>query len=217
MKTILISILSILFVTKSHALFFIVEPGKRECVAQRKEADKHFGLLYYVSGEEEDKNRMIILNPDKEEVWVDTNLKKGSYNTITKKEGNHYLCIENTSSSSLTITFEFNERKNEKELLSIETIEGLNTAIIDITEKLNKVEFNIKNSAVRRAKHGEITQGIRKKMINATTVKICFLLVFSLFHIYMITSIFKNVKVVSQISFSQGKKGKNAEETSEFL
>ena len=69
------------------------------------------------------------------------------------------------------------------------------------------MQFGIRSGAVRREKHSTITQSIQSKITWYTWVKVIFLILFSFFQIVMITSIFKNVKVVSKIEMGHSNKG----------
>jgi hypothetical protein len=55
---------------------------------------------------------------------------------------------------------------------------------------------------VRKKAHFNIAESIRKKINLYAFIKIGFLILFSIFQLMMITSIFNNVKVVKQININ---------------
>ncbi len=89
--------------------------------------------------------------------------------------------------------------------LKLDNIENLNTVIISIRRKLDIIHSNMRNSAVRRSTHLDITNAINSKISYMTLAKIVFLLVFSAIQVKMLTSIFSNVKVVNTIIINEHK------------
>ena len=105
-------------------------------------------------------------------------------------------------------------------MISIHTIENFVTVVDNLEKKLKKLQFNIRNSAVRKKAHFTIANDIRRKINIYAIVKIGFLILFSIFQLMMITSIFNNVKVVKQININSEKrplKSVNKLETPDFL
>ena len=80
---------------------------------------------------------------------------------------------------------------------------------------MDMMQYSIRNGAVRREKHSEISNAIKNKITWYTSLKVLFLVMFSVFQIMMVTSIFNKVKIVNKISMNSSK-GKD-KETSEFL
>lgn len=89
--------------------------------------------------------------------------------------------------------------------MNLDNIENLNTVIISIRRKLDIIHSNMRNSAVRRSTHLDITNAINSKISYMTLAKIVFLLVFSAIQVKMLTSIFSNVKVVNTIIINEHK------------
>ena len=105
-------------------------------------------------------------------------------------------------------------------MISIHTIENFVHVVDNLEKKLKKLQFNIRNSAVRKKAHFNIANNIRKKINIYAFVKIGFLILFSIFQLMMITSIFNNVKVVKQININSEKrplKSGQKPETTDFL
>ena len=71
-----------------------------------------------------------------------------------------------------------------------------------MNKKLNNIQFNIRNNAVRRGEHSKITQDIRYKISIYNYVKITFWILFSIFQICIVTTIFKDFQIVNKISIN---------------
>lgn len=201
-KKILIFALLILSITEINTMYFFVNSGKTECLTQKKFQDEEFRIIYYLSGAQETGNLVTIYSPSDKKLWEGTQKKNDKLSFKAHEEGYYKFCVNNRSNSKLTITFEFPEEIKESQVLSVQNIDNFASAIDQILKKLNNIQFNIRNSAVRRGKHAQVTQKIMKKITMYTTIKIIFLILFSLFQICMVTSIFKDVKVVDKISLN---------------
>ena len=201
-KITLFTIIIILNITKIKSMYFFVDNGQTECISQKKFTEENFRIIYYISGAKEEGNLITITTPSGKKIWEGTQKKHDKLSFKTHEEGYYKFCVKNRSNGKLTITFEFPEEIKESQVLSVKNINNFATAIDNILLKLNNIQFNIRNSAVRRGKHAQVTQKIMKKITMYTTIKIIFLILFSLFQICMVTSIFKDVKVVDKISIN---------------
>ena len=143
-----------------------------------------------------------------------------SFNFKVKEEGEYKFCFENLAPTKVTLSFEFDYGTNDYGMISIKTIENFVHVVDNLEKKLKKLQFNIRNSAVRKKAHFNIANSIRNKINIYAFAKIGFLILFSIFQLMMITSIFNNVKVVKQININSETKplkhGKNSE-TTDFL
>jgi len=116
----------------------------------------------------------------------------------------------------------------------LDNIENLNSFIHTIRRKLDIIHSNMRNSAVRRGAHLDsklnifseikliflVSNSINSKITFYTLIKIVFLIIFSVFQIMMLTSIFGNVKVVNKITvteMSSSSSINNPSESSVFL
>ena len=120
--------------------------------------------------------------------------------------GDYKFCIENLASTRNTVTFEFEFDINKYSAISIHTIENFVDGVNNLENRIKRLQFNIRNSAVRKKAHFNIAESIRKKINIYAVVKIGFLILFSVFQLMMITSIFNNVKVVKQININSENK-----------
>lgn len=217
MKSIILFTLFIVNLFKISSMFITINPKNTQCLSQIKQKSDNLNIIYYISGEEEKKNNARILDPDNKKLWETPGLTSSTFNVVAQKTGKYSFCVDNNSEKPLTVTFEFSENNPEKEMITISTIDNLNSALNDVSKKLDVMQFGIRNGAVRREKHSEITRSIQSKITWYTWLKVIFLVLFSVFQIMMVTSIFKNVKIVTKIEMGNKGNRDNSTETTEFL
>ena len=202
-----------------NSLYIYIEPREKKCLTDFRMANTSFDIVYYVSGQEEEKNIATIEDNRGNVLTKTTNRKNFKFSQFTKEDTELKFCFENLAPSKITLSFEFDYGTNDYSMISIRTIEHFVQVVDNLEKKLKKLQFNIRNSAVRKRAHFKIADNIRKKINIYAFVKIGFLILFSIFQLMMITSIFKNVKVVKQININSERrplKG-NKQETAEFL
>ena len=220
MKTIFIIIYFLGFLSFINSLFIYVEPREKKCITKFIPFNSSYDVVYYVSGQEEEKN-IGTIEDDKGNVLSKIyNKKNHRFSYKPGKDGELNFCFENLASSKVTLSFELDFGINDYEMISIRTIENFISAIDNLEKKLKKLQFNIRNSAVRKRAHFTIADDIRRKINIYAIVKIGFLILFSIFQLMMITSIFNNVKVVKQININSERKplkSGNKQETPDFL
>lgn len=217
MKSIILFTLFIVNLFKISSMFITINPKNTQCLSQIKQKSDNLNIIYYISGEEEKKNNARILDPDNKKLWETPGLTSSTFNVVAQKTGKYSFCVDNNSEKPLTVTFEFSENNPEKEMITISTIDNLNSALNDVSKKLDVMQFGIRNGAVRREKHSEITRSIQSKITWYTWLKVIFLVLFSVFQIMMVTSIFKNVKIVTKIEMGNKGNRDNSQETTDFL
>ena len=217
MKSIILFTLFIVNLFKISSMFITINPKNTQCLSQIKQKSDNLNIIYYISGEEEKKNNARILDPDNKKLWETPGLTSSTFNVVAQKTGKYSFCVDNNSEKPLTVTFEFSENNPEKEMITISTIDNLNSALNDVSKKLDVMQFGIRNGAVRREKHSEITRSIQSKITWYTWLKVIFLVLFSVFQIMMVTSIFKNVKIVTKIEMGNKGNRDHSQETTDFL
>ena len=208
------------FISYTNSLYIYINPKEKKCLTEYISLNSSFDILYYVSGQEEEQNIATI--EDEKGSLLSKVYNKKNHKFSYKPRNNGYLnfCFENLASTKITLTFELDYGVLESEVISIRTIENFVKVVDNLEKKLKKLQFNIRNSAVRKRAHFKIANDIRKKINLYALVKIGFLIIFSVFQLMMITSIFTNVKVVSQININSERKplkSGNKPETPDFL
>ncbi len=183
-------------------MYFFVNNGETECITQKKFIDENFRIIYYISGAKEEGNLITINSPSGKKLWEGTQKKHDKLTFKTHEEGYYQFCVNNKSNGKLTITFEFPEEIRESQVLSVKNIKNFATAIDNILKKLNNIQFNIRNNAVRRGEHSKITRNILFKVSIYSYLKMGFLIFFSIFQIWIVTTIFKDFKIINKISIN---------------
>ena len=204
------------------SLYIYIDPREKKCLTEYRLANSSYDLIYYVSGQEEENNIATIEDNNGNIISKIMNKKNNKFSHRVQKDGELKFCFENLASSKVTLSFVFDYGTNEYSAISIKTIENFVTVVDNLEKKLKQLQFNIRNSAVRKKAHFNIADSIRKKINIYAIAKIGFLILFSIFQLMMITSIFNNVKVVKQINVNANSenrplKAKNINETPDFL
>ena len=214
-------ILIFFLVSYINSLYTYIEAREKKCLTEYVTHNTSFDVVYYVSGQEEELNIGTIEDENNKNVFSKVYNKKNhrfSYNQ--PHDGYLNFCFENLATSKVTLSFEFDYGTNDYSMISIRTIENFVSVVDNLEKKLKKLQFNIRNSAVRKRAHFKIAEDIRKKINIYAIIKIVFLILFSVFQLMMITSIFNNVKVVKQININSERrplKSDNKRNTADFL
>ena len=204
------------------SLYIYIDPREKKCLTEYRLANSSYDLIYYVSGQEEESNIATIEDNNGNIISKVMNKKNNRLSHRVQQDGELKFCFENLASSKVTLSFVFDYGTNEYSAISIKTIENFVTVVDNLEKKLKQLQFNIRNSAVRKKAHFNIADSIRKKINIYAIAKIGFLILFSIFQLMMITSIFNNVKVVKQINVNANSenrplKAKNINDTPDFL
>ena len=185
-----------------NGLYIYVEPKEKRCLNDFRNTNSSFDVIYFVSGQEEERNIATLEDPQGNLISKMMNQKNHKFSHTVKQEGEYKFCFENLAQTKVTLSFEFDYGTTDFGMISIRTIENFVHVVDSLEKKLKKLQFNIRNSAVRKKAHFNIAESIRKKINLYAFAKIGFLILFSVFQIMMITSIFTNVKVVKQININ---------------
>ena len=204
------------------SFYIYIDPREKKCLTEYRLANSSYDLIYYVSGQEEENNIATIEDNNGNIISKVMNKKNNRLSHRVQQDGELKFCFENLASSKVTLSFVFDYGANEYSAISIKTIENFVTVVDNLEKKLKQLQFNIRNSAVRKKAHFNIADSIRKKINIYAIAKIGFLILFSIFQLMMITSIFNNVKVVKQINVNANSenrplKAKNINDTPDFL
>jgi hypothetical protein len=220
MKSYFTFLIFLLLLDFIDSLYIYIDPREKKCLTEYRLANSSYDLVYYVSGQEEESNIATIEENNGNIISKIMNKKSHKFSHKVQKEGELKFCFENLASSKVTLSFEFDYGTNDYSVISIKTIENFVHVVDNLEKKLKKLQFNIRNSAVRKKAHFNIADSIRKKINIYAIAKIGFLILFSIFQLMMITSIFNNVKVVKQINVNSENrplKSKNINDTPDFL
>ena len=220
MKSYFTFLIFLLLLNFIDSLYIYIDPREKKCLTEYRLSNSSYDLVYYVSGQEEESNIATIEENNGNVIAKIMNKKSHKFSHKVQKDGELKFCFENLASSKVTLSFEFDYGTNDYSVISIKTIENFVHVVDNLEKKLKKLQFNIRNSAVRKKAHFNIAESIRKKINIYAFAKIGFLILFSMFQLMMITSIFNNVKVVKKINVNSENrplKSKNINDTPDFL
>ena len=188
-----------------NSLYVYINPNEKQCVKKFKKANEIINIIYTISGKEEDKNIITVDDPDDFNMFKELDSDSNKIYLFATKEGYYKFCVENLAPHQVTLSFYFGD-ENSEEKLSIKNVENFVDSVSQLTKKIDRLGFNIGNTAIRKKTHFDIAEDIRNKINICTIVKIVFLLFFSIIQIILITSIFNKVKVVKKIEFNNDEK-----------
>ena len=196
----------------TNCVYIYIDAKEKKCVNNYRPGNSTLQIIFSISGKEEFDNLITVENPDHFEFII----IRDSYQRIIKfpieLEGKYYFCVENLSNSQITLNVLFIDEKMKNEMIPIKSIEDFMEGIDGLTNKLQRISFNIKNCAIRKKTHFKIAQDLRNKINLFAIIKIILLLIISFIEIKMVTSILTNVKVTKTVPVSEEKMGlKNAE------
>jgi hypothetical protein len=157
--------LILLFTTLAFAssMSLFLDPYEKTCVYKDIQEKQTLSGVYYFSGQDEDQNEVTIVSPKNVLLFKKESLKNGSFNINTELNGQYAICFKLTSSTHMTVSFDFHDEAKNEQLISVskkcanflESIDNLNTVIHGMRKKLDIIHSNIRNSAVRRSTHLE--------------------------------------------------------------
>ena len=190
-----ISILTIIMLSMTNCVYIYIDAKEKKCVSNHRPGNSTLQIIFSISGKEEFDNLITVENPNHFEFII----IRDSYQRIIKfpieLEGKYYFCVENLSNSQITLNVLFIDEKMKNEMIPIKKIEDFIEGIGDLTTKLQRISFNIKNSAIRKKTHFNIAQDLRNKINLFAIIKIILLLITSIIEMILVTSVLNNVKV----------------------
>lgn len=81
-------ILLFCLINKSYQIFYILDPQELRCISKLIMSDSTFSGTYFVSGEEEESNKVVVKDPKGDVIWEDDGHSSGSFSLEVKDEGN---------------------------------------------------------------------------------------------------------------------------------
>ena len=137
-------------------LYIYIDPREKKCLTEYRLANSSYDLIYYVSGQEEENNIATIEDNNGNIISKVMNKKNNRLSHRVQQDGELKFCFENLASSKVTLSFVFDYGTNEYSAISIKTIENFVTVVDNLEKKLKQLQFNIRNSAVRKKAHFNI-------------------------------------------------------------
>ena len=188
-----------------NSLYLYIDTQEKVCVKKFKKSNEILNIIYSISGQEEDKNIITVDDPDNNNILRELDSNSNKIYLFTQIDGYYKFCVENLSAHQVTLSFFFGD-ENSNEKLSIKNVENFVDGVSKLSKKIDKLKFNIGNSAIIKKTHFNIAENIRNKINICTIIKIIFLLFFSVIQIVLITSIFSKVKIIKKIEINSDEK-----------
>lgn len=153
----LLSLLSMFsFLLHVESIYIVLSPKEKRCVYKKAKENVKYSGKYFVTGQEETANKVYISNSRKEKIWVSDNKKEGEFEIFNSTEEGYYaLCFISDSSKSLTISFDIYKGNKEEALVSVQSIQELNSNIHELRKRVDIIHSDMRNSLIRRTGHLE--------------------------------------------------------------
>ena len=181
-----------------NCLYIYIDSKEKKCVNNYRRKGSTLIIYFSISGREEFDNLITIEDPTHFEMFIARDSYQRKITFPIDRPGRYYFCIENFSGSKIKVNFLFEDERFRSRSDSIKNIEDFLDSIMDLTNKLEVILFNIKNSAIRREVHFQIAQNIRQEINLIAIIKIVVIIFLSWIEIRMISSILNNVRVVKR-------------------
>ena len=188
-----------------NSIYVFIGPKEKLCVKKYKKTREVLHVIYTISGEQEDRNIITVDDPTGFNMFRELDSVNSKVYLFCEREGYHSFCVENLASHQVTLSFYFAD-ENKEEKLSIKNVEDFVESVSKLTQKVDRIKFNIGNTAIRRKTHFNVAEEIRNKINTYTIVKIVFLLFFAIIQIILISSIFNKVKIVKKLEINNEEK-----------
>ena len=188
-----------------NSIYVFIEPKEKLCVKKYRKIREVLHVIYTISGKREDRNIITVDDPTGFNMFRELDSIDSKVYLYCEREGYHKFCVENLASYQVTLSFYFGD-ENKDEKLSIKNVEDFVESVSKLTQKVDKLKYNIGSSAIRKKTHFKIAEEIRNKINRYTIIKIVFLLFFAVLQIILITSIFNKVKVVKKLEINNEEK-----------
>ncbi|MCQ2821302.1 MAG: emp24/gp25L/p24 family protein [archaeon] len=195
-----------------NTMNILIPKGSNRCISKYYRKDELISFRYESLGYINERYKTELTYENKERIWYSHDRRYGASKIMSKKDGNYFLCFYSSSSKDMTISFNIGEEAEET-IVNIDSIDSLNNAIGVFGNTLNNIDQDIKSGGANRESYAYKAKQIKFRISFTTILKIIFLIIFSGFQIYMVTSVVQKVKVVNKIEM----KKKNKNEESAFL
>jgi uncharacterized membrane protein len=207
MKFIVIIIFTIISFCKS--IYFVIKPNGVECFETPVHENTEFVGKYLFAGEVENRNKVEVLDDKDNVIWSEDN-KIGSVFKINEiKSTFHKICFHNKDKKMITVTIELYDEGAPLKLVSAKNVNDMNNNIHEMRKKVDIIHHDLRNFAVRRNAHIDISNLMISKIKSFTFLKIAFLIFFSIIQVFVITNIFKSKKVVNKIIIDENYREEN--------
>ena len=191
------------FLININSLYIYIGPKEKGCVKKYKKKNQVINIIYSISGMDDyDKNIITVDNPDNFNMYREMDGVNSKIYLFIEKDGYHKFCVQNLNSHKLTLSFHFAGEDSEDKL-STKNVESFIENVDKLSNKMEAIKFNIGHSAINKKNHRKILLDIRKRINIFTSIKIIFVLFFSVIQLSLITNIFNKEKSAKRIKLEE--------------
>ena len=186
-----------------NSLYIYIGPKEKGCVKKYKKKNQVINIIYSISGMDDyDKNIITVDNPDNFNMYREMDGVNSKIYLFIEKDGYHKFCVQNLNSHKLTLSFHFAGEDSEDKL-STKNVESFIENVDKLSNKMEAIKFNIGHSSINKKNHRKILLDIRKRINIFTSIKIIFVLFFSVIQLSLITNIFNKEKSAKRIKLEE--------------
>ena len=181
-------------ITKINSLYIYIGAKQKGCVKKYKKKNQVINIIYSISGMDDyDKNIITVDNPDNFNMYREMDGVQSKIYLFIEKDGYHKFCVDNLSSHKITLSFHFAGEDSEDKL-STKNVASFIENVDKLSNRMETIKFNIGHASINKKNHRKILLDIRKRINIFTTIKIIFVLFFSIIQLTLITNIFNKAK-----------------------
>ena len=186
-----------------NSLYIYIGPKEKGCVKKYKKKNQVINIIYSISGMDDyDKNIITVDNPDNFNMYREMDGVNSKIYLFIEKDGYHKFCVHNLESHPITLSFHFAGEDSEDKL-STKNVESFIENVDKLSNKMEAIKFNIGHSSINKKNHRKILLDIRKRINIFTSIKIIFVLFFSVIQLSLITNIFNKEKSSKRIKLEE--------------
>ena len=181
-------------ITKINSLYIYIGAKQKGCVKKYKKKNQVINIIYSISGMDDyDRNIITVDNPDNFNMYREMDGVQSKIYLFIEKDGYHKFCVDNLSSHKITLSFHFAGEDSEDKL-STKNVASFIENVDKLSNRMETIKFNIGHASINKKNHRKILLDIRKRINIFTTIKIIFVLFFSVIQLTLITNIFNKAK-----------------------
>ena len=102
-----------------ESLYIYIDPREKKCLTDFRIANSSFDVVYYVSGQEEEKNTASIEDEKGNIITKIMNRKNHKFSYLPKTDGEYKFCFENLAQTKVTLSFEFDYGTNDYSMIKV--------------------------------------------------------------------------------------------------
>jgi len=181
-------------ITNINSLYIYIGAKQKGCVKKYKKKNQVINIIYSISGMDDyDRNIITVDNPDNFNMYREMDGVQSKIYLFIEKDGYHKFCVDNLSSHKITLSFHFAGEDSEDKL-STKNVASFIENVDKLSNRMETIKFNIGHASINKKNHRKILLDIRKRINIFTTIKIIFVLFFSVIQLTLITNIFNKAK-----------------------